>query len=138
MKIDPVDPKITGLQGIYGMPISMFLPESFNFDLRNRRDYSTELHQIFTRCIEIIIAGVAVFQLFVERQCKNEGGISQLYFLPPKLIGYRSKLPWTTEKRISNLSIPPIGTRASNEISGVTKVHPIFIRCSQIIAERAK
>jgi len=74
--------------------------------------YWTKVHQIFTRCIEIIVAikariGLATFQFVMERQRKEWRWYQSSVFLVQKLIEYYSNVPWASAKRMLDLSSPP-------------------------------
>ena len=80
---------------------------------RKLQSYWMEARQISTRCERSIVAvstciGMRYSNSLRNANAKNESGISQVYFLPPKLTGYHSNVLCVTVKWMSDLSSSPI------------------------------
>jgi len=94
VKIDPVSTCWDNIFGrIYICQLSPYRNKSFNFSPRNLRGYWTKSRQMYRHCRKSLPRNIFKSELrssnsFQNASATNQGGVSQVYFCPQKLVGY--------------------------------------------------
>jgi len=107
-----------------------YRPESFNLSSRKLRSYWIEVHQIFTKVAKTLPCNILKSELrytnsFRNISATNEGGVNQVHFWPPKLIGYHGDVPWKLDDGKRNVRFI-IRTHRSTNCGNLVKIDPVL------------